>query len=421
MVRQNKLIQGFQIPTPTPTPTAPLPVPNDLQEECIRVQKVYDWVVSANRYQNKIQIPSDCLEQVNQAIQAGQNITVQCVEPVVPPTFPLIPKPQPTQGPEFYCRIVSIRRENMLIGGNVVRVGIVRFLFSATVLIRIFADGTLLCEFPVTVQFDEEIVLCLPEPLDENNILCRITAIECTPLEPILGGQILLDVAICKEIQVEAEVKLEVLAKFCQPRPNDIPVPTPAPSAFQCPPIVFPAQCPEIFPRQNCDCQATANVILSNSTVLFDGVDEVGTEQLIADICPSCNPGGSIFSYTFVDTISPTPTPTPTDEVPGDFSFVFTPTQISSPSCAAINGGGLQAVVTGTGVRTFTATNTQDTLSFELTLRELPGTTDEYRLILRNALGTIVFDTGFKAVPDANLVVQDCVTFPDVIPTPSVS
>jgi len=39
---------------------------------------------------------------------------------------------------------------------------------------------------------------------------------------------------------------------------------------------------------------------------------------------------------------------------------------------------------------------------------------------LRNALGTIVFDTGFKAVPDANLVVQDCVTFPDVIPTPSV-
>jgi len=420
LVRQNKLIQGFQIPTPTPTPTAPLPVPNDLQEECIRVQKVYDWVVSANRYQNKIQIPSDCLEQVNQAIQAGQNITVQCVEPVVPPTFPLIPKPQPTQGPEFYCRIVSIRRENMLIGGNVVRVGIVRFLFSATVLIRIFANGTLLCEFPVTVQFDEEIVLCLPEPLDENNILCRITAIECTPLEPILGGQILLDVAICKEIQVEAEVKLEVLAKFCQPRPNDIPVPTPAPSAFQCPPIVFPAQCPEIFPRQNCDCQATANVILSNSTVLFDGVDEVGTEQLIADICPSCNPGGSIFSYTFVDTISPTPTPTPTDEVPGDFSFVFTPTQISSPSCAAINGGGLQAVVTGTGVRTFTATNTQDTLSFELTLRELPGTTDEYRLILRNSLGTIVFDTGFKAVPDANLVVQDCVTFPDVIPTPSV-
>ncbi|MCG6197634.1 hypothetical protein H1215_10685, partial [Anoxybacillus sp. LAT_38] len=94
-----------------------------------------------------------------------------------------------------------------------------------------------------------------------------------------------------KEIQVEAEVKLEVLAKFCAPRPNDIPVPTPSPGpGFRCPPIVFPPQCPTIFPRANCDCQATANTLITGVPVSLGlpplAPTEIGTVQLIADICP---------------------------------------------------------------------------------------------------------------------------------------
>lgn len=417
-MNQTKPIKGRQQPIPTPTPTAAPPISNNLQEECIRVQKVYDWVVAANRDRNKVPIPDDCRPLVDAAIRAGQNITIQCVEPIVPPTFPLIPKPQPTQPLDFSCTIIGIRRENIIVNGNIVPVGIVRFLFSATLLIRVFANGTLLCEFPATIQFDDEIVLCLPEPLDESNILCRITAVECNPIGTVLlGGMVELDVIICKEIQVEAEVKLEVLAKFCQPRPI-IPVPTPTPS-FICPPITFPPQCPDLFPRRNCDCQGTANALLTNSTVFFDGVAETGTEQLLADICPSCDPGASTFSYTFVDTVPTTPTPTPTDEILGDFSFVFTPVQISSPTCTALPGGGLGLVVTATGIRTFTATGTTDTLSAELTLNELPGAFDTYRLILRNEIGAVVYDTLVKQVSDANINVQDCITFPDVIPTPS--
>lgn len=416
-----KPIKGRQqpIPTATPTPTAPPPISNNLQEECIRVHKVYDWVVAANQYRNKVPLPDDCRPLVDAAIRAGQNITTQCVEPIVPPPFPLVPRPQPTQDLDFSCTVLNIRRENIIVNGNIVRVGIVRFLFSATLLVRVFADGTLLCEFPATIQFDEEIVLCLPEPLDESNIICRITAVECIPSgNVLLGGMVELNVLICKEIQVEAEVKLEVLAKFCQPRPNDIPVPSPTPS-FVCPPITFPPQCPDIFPRRNCDCQGTANALLTNSTVFFDGVAETGTEQLLADICPTCNQGGSTFSYTFIDTVPTTPTPTPTDEVLGDFSFVFTPVSIGTPVCSAV-GGGLQLVVTATGIRTFTATGTTETLSAELTLQELPGAFDTFRLVLRNAVGVIVYDTGFKQVSDANVNVQDCITFPDVIPTPSI-
>ncbi|KQL45207.1 hypothetical protein AN963_20630 [Brevibacillus choshinensis] len=401
---------------PVITTPAP-PIPNNLQEECIRVQKVYDWVVAANRDRNKVPIPDDCRPLVDAAIRAGQNITIQCVETIVPPTFPLIPKPQPTQSLDFSCTIIGIRRENIIVNGNVVRVGIVRFLFGATLLIRVFANGTLLCEFPATIQFDDEIVLCLPEPLDESNILCRITAVECNPIGNVfLGGMVELEVIICKEIQVEAEVKLEVLAKFCRPSPI-IPVPPLTPS-FICPPIIFPPQCPDLFPRRNCDCQGTANALLTNSTVFFDGVAETGTEQLLADICPSCDPGSSTFSYTFVDTVPTTPTPTLTDEILGDFSFVFTPVQISSPTCTALPGGGLQLVITATGIRTFTLTGTTDTLSAELTLRELPGPFDEFRLRLMNALGVVVYDTVTKQVFDLNIQVQDCRTFQDVILTP---
>ncbi|MED4752235.1 YncE family protein [Brevibacillus choshinensis] len=408
----------FPPPTPPPTP-APLPTAAPLPTDCIRVQKVYDWVVAANRDRNKVPIPDDCRPLIDAAIRAGQNITIQCVEPTVPPTFPLIPKPQPTQSLDFSCTVIGIRRENIIVNGNIVPVGIVRFLFGATLLIRVFANGTLLCEFPATIQFDDEIVLCLPEPLDESNILCRITAVECMPNNTILlGGMVELEVLICKEIQVEAEVKLEVLAKFCSPRPI-IPVPAPTPS-FICPPITFSPQCPDIFPRRNCDCQGTANALLTNSTVFFDGVAETGTEQLLADICPSCDPGSSSFSYTFIDTVPTTPTPTPTDEILGDFSFVYTPVQISSPTCTALPDGSLSLVVTATGIRTFTLTGTTETLSSELTLQELSGPFDAFRFILRDAIGTVVYDTGVKSVSDANLHAQDCRSFPDVFPTSGI-
>jgi len=417
-VRNIKPIQGYQVvPTVTPSP-APTPIPNNLQEECIRVQKVYDWVVAANRERNKVPVPADCLEAVNAAIQAGQNITIQCAAPVTPPTFPIIPTPQPTGtlAPDFDCSVVSIRRETINVNGVPVRVGIVRFLFSATVFITILADGTVICPaFPATIQFDEEFVLCLPEPLDENNILCRITDIECVPNQTVLlGGMVELEVTICKEIQVEAEVKLEVLAKFCQPRPI-IPVPTPSP--FRCPPIVFPPQCPPLFPLANCDCQGTANILNSNVSVFFNGLVDNGTEVLFADICPTCNPGGSTLSYTFFDTL---PSPTSPDDTPGNQSFEFTATSVDSPICTALPDGGIQLFVTATGVRRFTETGTEETLFAELTLEEVANdlAPDRFRLRLLTAGGQQVFDTGIRPVDDRFIRVQDCITFPEVLNTP---
>lgn len=147
--------------------------------------------------------------------------------------------------------------------------GIVRFLFESTLLVRIFANGTLLCEFSAEIQFEDEVVLCLPAPLDETNILCRITSIECSSnAHDLFGGMVELEVIICKEIQVEADVKLEVLAKHCKPRPNDLPIPGPTPSVF-CPPISFPPQCPGIFPPTR-PCQPMINMTISSTSFPCD-------------------------------------------------------------------------------------------------------------------------------------------------------
>ena len=61
---------------------------------------------------------------------------------------------------------------------------------------------------------------------------------------PDLGLRVMLD--ICFEVQVEAEVKLEVLAKFCYPRENDIEIPT----YVACPTFEWPEQC-DFFPRDH--------------------------------------------------------------------------------------------------------------------------------------------------------------------------
>ncbi|WP_055743046.1 BMQ_0737 family morphogenetic spore coat protein [Brevibacillus choshinensis] len=228
---------------PTETPPAPI----NLEASCIRVQKVYDWIVSSNRERSKVPVPEECLPMVDAAIQSGMDIAVRCIEPAVPPVFPLSKSPRLESVPDFSCGIVSVRRAQMTINQTSFLVGIVRFVSRATVLVSIFADGDLLCEFPVTVQFYDEVLLCLPQPLDENNIFCRITGIECSVNTHFLfGGMVELDIVVCKEIQVEAEIKMEVLGEFCSPRPNNIPLPSPTP-AFRCPPSVFPPQCP-FFP-----------------------------------------------------------------------------------------------------------------------------------------------------------------------------
>ncbi|RNB88798.1 VWA domain-containing protein [Brevibacillus nitrificans] len=197
--------------TTTPVPT---PAPNNLQPECIHVPKIYDWVFLTNQYRNNVSIPENCQELVNEAVSSGIPISISCQETE---ELPL-------------CRVIGIRRETILVNGTAIRIGVVQFLFSSNLEVTIIGEDAFRCVFDSTVQIEHEIVLCLPEPLDEHNIFCQILALECRPIgNVLLGGMVPLEVLLCAEIQVEVSVHLEVLANFCSPRSNSLPVPSPTP------------------------------------------------------------------------------------------------------------------------------------------------------------------------------------------------
>jgi len=380
-------IKGSQTPTPTPTPLDP----NDLAPECIRVDKVYDWVFFANDYENKNFIPDeDCRAAVSAALAAGQTVTTECA----------------TGDPDdVICNVTILENGNP---------GRVQIVWTVNVEVTILIDGTPECTFTVTTQFDDEIMLCVPEGITADNINCRATQVICRTNGVLMGPapfgpMIPLRVVLCKDVQVEFPVKLEVLAKFCFPRRDNIPVPR---DIINCDlsTLEFPEQCPDIFPVDNCECQATALAQNSATLATFgtDGTVVEGTSTLEAEICQECSIGDSQFSYSFTDTDtdgSPTPTPSP------DLSFTFDPTTIDNVVCDT-EGESLSAF--GEGVRFFDGT--PENLFYEL--RIFNGSPGSFQLILRNTSNEVVFDSGLVT---ALVRYEECETFADLLNNDNVN
>ncbi|MFE4521040.1 hypothetical protein ACFRCQ_02655 [Cytobacillus firmus] len=381
MKNKRKTIKGSQ-PTPTPTP---IPIdPNDLAPECIFVEKVYDWVFFANKYENKNFIPDEeCRAAVAAALAAGQRVDVSCSADV-----------DDVQS-----------SATILEHGNPGRVLIV---WTVPVDVTILVNGASVCTFTVRTQFTDEIMLCVPTGITEDNIRLRAYQVICQTSGAVLmgpdpfGPMIPVRVVLCKDVQVHYPVKLEVLAKFCFPRPNNIPVPKPR---IQCDLnlLEFPPQCPGLFPVANCECQATAITRGAETTGIFAGgtVEVEGTSTIRAEICQECSLGDSTFSYSFTDTEFTGPTPTPTEP---DYSFTFTPESFNQPEC-----GDGSLTVSGVGIRDWDG----ETDRFAFTLEIFEGLGEGFNLVLRDiTTGTIVFDSGDV---DAAVAIEECETFADLL------
>ncbi|MFZ0443124.1 MAG: hypothetical protein WAM95_00420 [Bacillus sp. (in: firmicutes)] len=394
--------------------------PNNVQEECIRVPKVYDWVFDAITTDDGIDLPADCAAFVETGVAP---FDVTCEVPDVGGFFPLDPDPDENA----LCTVSSrIERRKIIVNGEVREVAIVKVIFTIRPLITIIDSTGAECSFCPTISVSRRLAVCAPEPFTSDNIFCRIISLCCDTnfIEtgvPDLGLQVMLD--ICFEVQVEAEVKLEVLAKFCFPRENDIEIPTNG----VCPPFEWPEQC-NFFPRDNCDCQAfvdtdaiTGPVAITFDAILFDAPLAAGsfTTELNAEICDNCTLAGSTIQWIVEDFIIPTGTGTGTT----DQSFVFTATEIGMPECTEVPGGITMMVVEGTGTVSFADPSVADRIvAFTLTLFENAAPLDDaYTIVLTDLAGAvdlIVFPGGAVGagfVPDEDLVLQDCVTFPDLL------
>lgn len=372
--RNVKSIQGRQV------------VPNPIGPECIRVTKVYDWVVLTNRDRNKVQIPEECFAAIEDARHDGNTITATCSEVVgtrscdfigaIPANIPTVPGAQ-----------------------------IVSLAFHVHIRVQFFCNGDPIpgCNFVVPVSFMDEVILCFPEGTEIN---CNIFDVQCTVvLNQMLGDMVVLDVTMCKDVQVEAEVKLEVEAKFCGPRPV-IPIEE---DGFICPTPRFPQQCPTFFPTLNCDCQGSADFTgEATISVVEGGIGGLTTGQLdlTALVCDQCTLSGSRIQVTFLDTLGPTPIGTPDADI--DQSFTFTATDFNQPVCDLAAG---TLTVTGTGTIT-PAGGLPENAGFSLALTDSDPSGDTATLTITGSSTVVIIILTEGANPGLEVEIEDCDRFP---------
>lgn len=391
MKKNIKSIQGRQV------------VPNPIGPECIRVTKVYDWVVLTNRDRNKVPIPEACFAAIEACRDAGNIVTATCAE--VP-------------GSRSAEEVSSVPANIPGVPGA----RIVTLAFHVHIQIEFLCDGDPICDFIVPVSFVDDVVLCRPEgtriDLDPETIIFDV---QCQVLlNQMLGEMVVIDVIVCKNIQVLADVTLEVQAKFCGPRDN-IPMPE---QELVCPPFPrFPEQCPTLFPPTNCLCQGVAEFTGQATITVFEGITTTppfggpatGLLDLSAIVCDTCNPDGSSLQVNFLESVGPTPSPSPlpTPSVDSEQSFTFVAIDFTQPECITTGGVLTGLTVTGQGVITPSG-GVPENATFTLTLTDIDAPTGADAVIL-NITGTtttVAISLTEVTNPGLDVEVDDCDRFP---------
>lgn len=373
---------------------------NSLQDECIRVQKVYDWVTDALTVDQNVHFTPEQLKKIEHAMEdpSRRPLRIVCDAPETGHLFGLHFKEDHCDS-GVHCEQVGEKRDvTVPVNGRFTNAQLVDLLFTADIKVCVIdRHGREVTSLNCNASVFEPFILCYP---DGTELFCKVTKIFCK----IPSGTVLLNspcprsfklhVTFCIDIQVEAEVKLEVLAKFCSPRENDIEAPELG--GERCPEIVFPEQCPDIFPRQNCDCSAEAEA----SGITPHDATEHGRIGIFADICPNCSLVDSKFSMTFDDT--------DTSDGLEDVSFKAIDFDQSTLVCEPCHGDGLILKISGSG-----RTNKDRMLDFNLALVDSPEG-DQFQIQLFDRWGKKEFDSGIVDVTEGKIRVEDCVTFQDL-------
>ncbi|MCF6136901.1 hypothetical protein [Pseudalkalibacillus berkeleyi] len=376
---------------------------NSLQDECIRVQKVYDWVTDALTVRKTVLFTREQIKDIEEAMEdpGRRPLRLICEPPETPPIFPLNNRrshdhDHDDDNLEFICEQVGEKRDvTISTNGGFVDAQLVELLISTDLrIVVVDRHGCIVTKSNINASVFESFVLCYP---DGTDLFCKVSKIFCK----IPSGTVLLnspapesfdiEITFCLDIQVEAEVKLEVLAKFCSPRDNDLIAPE---SVDQCPKVSFPPQCPDIFPRPNCDCSAEGEA--SGNT----GEDSSATGRLavLVNICPDCSLVDSELRGSFRDT----------DTSDGTESFNFTATTFDQDTlCCEETRGGLKLIISGEGK---VDGRTVD-YNFAV-VDDNSGTQFQLQLIDRR--GRTIFDSGVVDSDEGEVKVEDCVTFADI-------
>jgi len=233
------------------------------EKVCIKTRKVYDWVTRqvdvplrsfSNAELEAIFPESTCPREHGQTIcemftSNGFNadeLTIRCfladeegnrIDPVV-------------DNNALICQeiIQSNGRQPVKVtlpSGEKVTLQKVKALVKGHVVVQILnGNGTVVCQSDaIPFATAQTFILCAPEG---TTLDCHISFFECDASLVCTDNFTQLDVSItlCLEVQMEADVKIEVEARYCKPREEILE------SSPLCSTESFPPQCPEVFPAQ---------------------------------------------------------------------------------------------------------------------------------------------------------------------------
>ncbi|MBZ5753652.1 hypothetical protein [Metabacillus rhizolycopersici] len=214
---------------------------------CIKVPKVYDWVVG------QIQVPVQSFrgtsglerlnftcDEINEQVQGGQ-LTAECIltDENGHPVDPLAPG-------SISCTEIDGRNDvNVILPtGETVTLQKVIVLKKGYFVVQISnVRGESCISSPQPFSVCEQFLLCAPEG---TFLKCTITEFECNAcfmcnLDNVGNPsfqQIDVSINMCQNVQMESIVTLEIDANICQPRSEIV---------VNCPPKNLPPQCPAVF------------------------------------------------------------------------------------------------------------------------------------------------------------------------------
>lgn len=172
--------------------------------DCIKISKVYDWVKLKSVQDFTFMIPLADQDAVQAAIDAGDIVKIYADVPVKETS--VIVSSINRKDPADLCACVVFQKTLVVY-----------------ITIKDLTLGTVLSSFTKKIQLFDSTSLCLPLPLDENNIEASIVNTQADPLSTVpVDGFIIIEISTCQEFVVCLNLKAKVkILELCASRQGE--------------------------------------------------------------------------------------------------------------------------------------------------------------------------------------------------------
>lgn len=172
--------------------------------DCVKIEKVYDWVKLKSDQDFNFMIPKADQAVVEAAINAGDIIKISADIPLN----------------ETSVIVSSITRDNP---SDLCACVIFQKTLVIYITIKDLTLGTVLSTFSKKIQLFDSTSLCLPSPLDEDNIEASIIAAQADPLSTVpVDGYIMIEISTCQDFEVILKLKAKVeIKELCGSRKGE--------------------------------------------------------------------------------------------------------------------------------------------------------------------------------------------------------